>query len=159
MYNANIKTIPHPDQRYDTLGDYYTEGGVIQFRVSSLANNDYEFLIALHELIEKQLAKKMGITEQMIDAWDLTHEDEEEPGALEGCPYRDAHMIAEGIERVVATKLGVDWDHYEKTCREVIAMHLPPEDLTQPEKPRPGLGRREKIPTGKVRQRSVLRGR
>lgn len=130
MYNGNIKTIQHREQRYETLGDYWTEGGCIQFRISSLGNSDYEFLIALHEMVEKQLARKMGISEQTIDAWDLAHEDAEEPGELEGCPYREAHMIAEGIERAVAAKLGVDWKHYEATCRAIIANTLGPADPT-----------------------------
>lgn len=124
MYNANIKTIPHSDQLYDTIGDWRTEGGCIQFRVSSMGNADYEFLVALHEMIEKQLCRKVGITEQMVDAWDLSHEDAEEPGALEDCPYREQHMIAEAIERTVAVKLGVDWNKYTDACRAVVAREI-----------------------------------
>jgi|SRR5215831_2057668 len=121
MYNIECKTIPAIDMRYATLGDYFTELGTIHFRVSSFGNADYEFLVFLHEVVEKQLARKMGISEQAIDAWDLSHEDAEEPGELPDCPYREAHMRAEAIERVVAVDLGVDWDDYCKACKEVMA--------------------------------------
>jgi hypothetical protein len=161
--------------RYDTSGDYWTEGGCIQFRILSLGNADYEFLITLHELVEKQIARKMGISEQTIDAWDLAHEDEDEPGAMEGCPYREAHMIAESVERVIAVKLGVDWDHYDKTVREVMARHLPPADPTvrdaaaelkyagggyvsRKDGRQPTKGR-TKVARGRVKERSVLKGR
>lgn len=158
MYNANVKTIPHRDQRYDTLGDYFTEGGVIQFRVSSLGNANYEFLIFLHEIIEKQLCRESGITEQMIDAWDLAHEDAEEPGELERCPYREQHLIAEGFERAMAVKLGVDWTHYTMVCKKTIDDNQPPEDLRE-EQPRRRAYNRVKVPRGKVRERSILKGK
>jgi hypothetical protein len=164
MYNCNCLTIPFGQMRYQTLGDFWTDGGCIQFRVASMGNADFEFLVFLHEIVEKQLARKMGVTEQMIDAWDLAHEDEEEPGAMEGCPYREAHLIAEGIERAVAVKLGVDWAHYEKTCQAVMSVNLPPADPTVRDDPdtnyRHGAkanGGRRSILTAKAKARSVLR--
>jgi hypothetical protein len=176
MYNINCVTIPAVNQRYNTLGDYWTEGGVIQFRLASFGDADYEFLVFVHECIEKQLARKMGITEQMIDAWDLAHEDVEEPGAMEGCPYREAHLRAEAIERVVAQDLGVDWAQYEQACTEMMtklqAMEPPPETEKPRNKFRESDGKlsshyrdqsvsinnkRHKPSTGKVKARSVLR--
>jgi hypothetical protein len=118
MYNCNCVTIPFDKMRYATAGDYFTEGGVTQFRIASMGNSNYEFLVFLHEIIEKQLAKAAGITEQMVDAWDLSHEDAKDPGSLEGCPYKEAHLIAEGFERAMASKLGVDWAVY---CEAVDA--------------------------------------
>jgi len=173
MYNCNIKTIPHELQRYETCGDYWTEGGCIQFRVTSLGNADYEFLIAMHELIEKQFARKLGISEQTIDAWDLAHEEEEEPGAMLECPYREAHMMAEAIERVLATKLGVDWEHYAKTIRSVMENTRIPLDPTVRDRPdaevwhkgqkgkvpKRLLGGRIKVPKGKIKERSLLQGK
>ena len=139
MYNINCQTIQAHAMRYNTLGDYYTEGGVIQFRVASFGNADFEFLVFLHEAVEKQLARRMGVTEQMIDAWDLAHEDVEEPGAMDGCPYQEAHLRAEAIERVVAQDLGVDWAEYEKSCQEILAK-LPeplPESIRKGQAPNP----------------------
>lgn len=155
MFNLNVKTVQMHEQRYNTIGDYWTEGGVTQYRVSSMANSDYEFLVFLHEVIEKQLAKKMGISEKVIDAWDLLHEDNDEPGAMEGCPYREAHLIAEGFERAMAVKLGVDWAHYSETITAVLALPQPPE-VRHDSQSSQNLGRRSKMPKGKIRERSVL---
>jgi hypothetical protein len=155
MYNLNVKTIPHNDQRYETIGDWFMEGGCLQVRVSSMANSDYEFLVAIHEIIEKQLCKKMGITEQQVDAWDLMHEDNPEPGAMEGCPYREAHMISEGVERALAVKLAVDWEHYGQTIKHVMETAPGPEVK---KKTAGMVGRPRKIATGKVKERSVLKG-
>src|SRR5262245_56977218 len=137
MYNAEIKTIPHREQRYDTCGDWWKEAAWLKVRVSSMGNPDYEFLIAIHELVERQLCMKMGISEQTVDAWDLAHEDEEEPGAMESCPYREAHMRAEAIERVLANDLGVDWEHYSRTVTAIVKETPLPSDPTVHDK-RPG---------------------
>jgi len=130
MYKAEIDTIPHRDQRYDTIGDWWKSGAWLKVRVSSMGNPDYEYLVALHELHERQLCMKMGITEQMVDAWDLAHEDEDEPGELEGCPYREPHLRATAIERVAANDLGVDWEHYVKTVRATVKTTPLPLDPT-----------------------------
>lgn len=178
MYNANIKTIPFAAMRYDTLGDWLLEGGCNQIRVASMGNSDYEFLVAIHELIEQRLCKIMGISEQTVDAFDLAHEDDEEPGAREDCPYREAHMTAEAIERVVATKMGVNWEHYSEACRTLLKSHLPPLDPTRRDREHDdflatsgktraeyqqkhyyrGGGRKPKM-SAKQKQRSVLRGK
>ncbi len=111
-YVADIRTIPNKDQRYRTCGDWYSENGVLKIRVSNTENRDYAFLTALHEMVEQYLCEKAGITEQHVDAWDLTHEDEDEPGEMLSCPYRKQHLQAEGIEKVVAELIGVDWTEY-----------------------------------------------
>jgi len=130
MYKATIDTIPHRDQRYDTIGDWYQEGARQIIRISSMGCREYEFLVAIHEMVEAELCRKMGISEQTVDAWDLAHEDEEEPGAMEKCPYREAHMRAEAIERVLANDLGVDWEHYSKTVKATVEKTPLPTDPT-----------------------------
>ena len=58
----NIETIPHSDQRYPTVGDYWDdENGVIQVRVSDMKDWRYEALVVMHELIEMFLTKHRGI--------------------------------------------------------------------------------------------------
>src|SRR6266581_569776 len=115
MNPIHIENVRQQDQRYSTLGDYFEgKNGVIEIRISNLGNSDFEFLITLHELCEQYLVRKMGISNETIDAWDLAHSDADEPGDLEGCPYRDAHEWAAAMEQVMGAKLGVDWDEYEK---------------------------------------------
>lgn len=120
--NINIKTIKNRHQRYPTVGDYWFENdGDIQIRISNMGNTDYEFLVAIHELIECYLTKKRGISEESITAFDMKFEEErkdtmhrmeDEPGYDPRAPYKNEHFFAEAIERLLANQLGVDWKTY-----------------------------------------------
>lgn len=119
MLNIEIKTIPGSHHRYDTLGDYWEdEKGKIHIRVTNLKSEDSEFLVALHELVEMYITKKRGISEPLIQAFDIEFEKERaagkwdeyaEPGDDPRAPYKTEHCLAEIIERLVAQQLGVEW--------------------------------------------------
>lgn len=83
-------------------------------------NPDYEILAAIHEMIERRLCEKAGITEKVIDTWRLLHEDEDESGARSDCPYRKQHVIAEAFEQALAKELGVDWVQYGMATEDAI---------------------------------------
>ena len=89
-----------------------------QFQVIDLGNDDYEFLIFIHELIEWRLTQKHGVAEEDITAFDKQHLDTNEPGYLKEAPYHKEHMAAEAIERMVATLLGVEWNDYEEAINK-----------------------------------------
>lgn len=114
----NIQTIPHAEQRYDTVGDYWTdEDGTIQVRVSELGNPVYEQAVVLHELMEYFLCLKAGIKEEDIMAFDvsvlnLTHE----PGDLPDAPYRREHCFATSVEMMFIAAAGENWDDYDIEC-------------------------------------------
>jgi hypothetical protein len=120
-----IETIPHDHQLYDTVGNYFTDPiGIRQIRVSEMGNADYEFLVALHELIESHLCQKRGISDESIDAFDKqfeehrklgVHSDDEEPGGHPDAPYYREHQFASIIEILMAYELGVDWNDYGAT--------------------------------------------
>ena len=116
-----LKTIPHSSHRYETVGDYWVgQNGVRQVRVSDMGNEDYEFLVGLHEQIEQHLCLKRGITEESISAFDIAYEanrpegDESEPGDHPDSPYRKEHFFATNIERMIALELGVEFAEYSK---------------------------------------------
>ena len=98
----------------------YTEGHPSRwkFQVMDLGNDDYEFLIFIHELIEWRLTQKHGVAEEDITAFDKKHLDTNEPGYLKEAPYHKEHMAAEAIERIVATLLGVEWNDYEEAINK-----------------------------------------
>jgi len=113
--------------RYPSCGDFYKievdNKSMTKIEVAEQINPDYEFLIMIHELIEEYLTRKRGITEESIMEFDLKFEDERdqglhaestEPGYDKRAPYRDEHIFAELIERLIAKELGVDWIEYEK---------------------------------------------
>lgn len=111
-----IKTIPHKEQRYPTVGDYWRDMlGRVQLRVSRMGA-DEEFLVAIHELIEWYLVERKGISIESIDAFDKAYEGDD-PGADPQAPYHKEHMKAEEIERILADYLDIDWAKYDELVR------------------------------------------
>lgn len=121
--NIILSTLPHTSQRYDTCGDWITDGRghLRHVCVSEMGNEDYHFLVGIHELIEAYLCLKRGITQEAVDAFDIHFEERrvegntDEPGHDPAAPYHREHVFAEMIERLLADELGVDWDHYDQT--------------------------------------------
>lgn len=119
-----VETIPHADQRYETVGDWtVSEDGTLNIRVSDLGNNDHEFLVSLHELIEVKLCQAAGVTQEQVDQFDMQfeadralgrHSDDAEPGDDPNAPYRRQHLMATAIEKMLAAAMGVDWRSYEE---------------------------------------------
>lgn len=132
MKSILIESIEHKDQRYETVGDWYDkEIGIMGnssvpttiIRVSKMSDINYEILVAIHELVEKVLCDKSGITQQQVDEFDIQYNydykssdiDKDmdlEPGNDPRAPYHRQHKIADIIERLMAIELGVDWEKY-----------------------------------------------
>jgi len=106
-----MTTVPAWAQRYDTCGDWYETPTGVRVVVSQMPREEYELLVAVHELVEWWLCKRDGITQETVDEWDASHP---EGADGEGCPYGAQHRAAERVERVLAEVLGVDWDEYEE---------------------------------------------
>lgn len=121
-----MHSIPHCLQRYETVGDWILEEpDAIIVKVSDLGNEDFNFLVALHELIEAKLCQKRGISEAAITAFDMAFEakrlvgNTDEPGDDPQAPYRREHFFATNIERLMAEQLGVDWREYEEAVNSL----------------------------------------
>ncbi len=120
MLNINIKTISDKEQRYDTVGDYWKKDGVDEIKVSLMGNRQYEFLVAIHEMVEQFLCENAGITDEDITKFDLEYEekrkngDTTEPGEDIYAPYHKQHMFAEKIEKMMAEECKIDWEDYSK---------------------------------------------
>ena len=116
MIHITIETIPHHEQRYDTVGDWTHDAlGNLTIRISDLDNWRYEVLIAIHELVESTLCSHAGITQKVVDLFDLNYKGDGEPGDDPKAPYSGPHCLAMGIERVVAAVMGISWSKYEET--------------------------------------------
>lgn len=75
IMNIIIKTIPHKEHRYDTVGNWwFDEKGNLEIRVSDMKNWKYEFLVALHELVESALCKSRNIKEKDVTNFDVQFE-------------------------------------------------------------------------------------
>lgn len=143
MKTIIIESIPHSKQRYPTLGDYfeemsdiYSEGNlkghekITAIKVSDMGNEDAEFLIGIHELVESYLCRKRGIKEEDITAFDIAFEEkniDEEPGDQPDAPYRNEHRVATIIEQILCHELGWHWCDYEKFLIDFYDKNTPKE--------------------------------
>jgi hypothetical protein len=115
-----LECIPHHEQRYDTVGDWYFDADKnLIIRVSNMGNWKYETLVAIHELIEVTLCAMGNITQEKVDAFDLKYDGDGEPGDEPNCPYRGPHCIATGIERILAAVMGIGWIQYEEAIADL----------------------------------------
>jgi len=121
-----INTIPHKDQHYETVGDYWQRGGVVTINVSELGDWKKELLIAIHELVEYGLIKDRNIPIEKIDAFDIEYENNRqegdttsEPGDDENAPYYKEHQFATQVELMMAKELKIDWADYEEAANSL----------------------------------------
>lgn len=116
-----LREIPHGDQRYETVGDWFVlPNGSWHLRASNMGDWRYAFLVLVHELVEMALCQHRGIPEAAVTQFDLDFEAQRAPGNTDEpghdplAPYHAEHVFAEGIERQLAEALGVQWDSYER---------------------------------------------
>lgn len=109
-----IDIITLEEQRYRTLGDYYEKKGILHFKITDTGNPFYNKLILIHELIEQTLTEAKGIKESQILRHDLEFEKlivdglvepDAEPGEHKNSPYRQEHLLAEMVERLMLNHL------------------------------------------------------
>lgn len=115
--------IPHKNQRYNTAGDWEFSKSLdtLLIRVSNLKDDKMNSLIIIHELIEAILCRfnDPEITTEEVDKFDMSHPELEEPGEALDCPYMIPHLVASDIEKMIADRLKVDWNDYERKIKEL----------------------------------------
>lgn len=135
---VKIEVVNPKEMRYRTVGDWYfvkepnsphieTGGrwihnelnGALNIRVADTGNWLYNMLVAVHELIEVLLCQVAGITEKRVDAFDLAHQHDEDPGTHPQSPYHYEHLTAMGMEMILAAKTGVKWRVYEQALDRI----------------------------------------
>lgn len=99
-----------------------------------MGNEDYAFLVAIHELIEEHLTRRRGLTEPEIMSFDVMwekereegkHGQDEEPGHDPRAPYHSEHVLAECIERLLAQVMRLNWQDYEKSVIQSCEISQP----------------------------------
>lgn len=128
MITHVFETVPHANQRYETVGDWYYLGREKQQIVitsSSLPDPRMELLVKFHELIEQSLCRQRGIREEDVTRFDENYEanrkegDFTEPGDDYKSPYYREHKFATKLEKEFAKELGVNWDEYEEAINSL----------------------------------------
>jgi hypothetical protein len=131
--NIEAKTIPYSEQRYQTCGDYWDDATGKHFRINDMGNEDYAFLVLIHEMVEEHLTRRRGLKEPDIMAFDEMwekeridgkHSEDDEPGHDPRAPYRREHIFAENIERQIAAMMDLDWETYgEAVIQSCAGVH------------------------------------
>jgi hypothetical protein len=119
----SILTQPHRLQRYNTIGDWFTDKatGTVRIHVSELGSWRYELCVAVHELVEAFLCMHDEVAEESVDKFDKSFvQRDEEPGDNPNAPYQRQHCLATGVERILAACLGVKWAYYEDAIEKLI---------------------------------------
>ena len=117
--NIKIEFVPSASQRYSSAGDwFFDESGNLIIRISNddpdLPTEDHQVLVAFHELTEVLLCRKRGITQKMVDEFDMglgsykNIPKDEESGDQPNAPYRREHRFAMLIEHLMAHEFGMD---------------------------------------------------
>lgn len=110
-----VEIVPLKKQRYETLGDYfYDKNKTLNFKITDTGNPLWNKMVLIHELIEQTLTEAKGIKEQIISKHDLEFEKlikdglvepDAEPGEHKNSPYRQEHILAELVERLMLNHL------------------------------------------------------
>jgi hypothetical protein len=125
---VKLMIVPVREMRYRTLGDWQITPAnpeielpeLIHVFVANLGDDRFNFLVAIHELIEAFLCKQAGITQQVVDAWDLTHLESDDPGSAKDCPYMYQHHVATKVELLVMCAANISLVEYESKIKEVF---------------------------------------
>lgn len=110
-----IDVIPHEKQSYPTVGNWtYQEDGTLFIEVSRLGSWRREALIAIHEFVEAMWCKSQGISQAVVDKFDLERaiKGDYEPGDDPKAPYYHGHQVATIVEKLLCLELGENWNDY-----------------------------------------------
>ena len=120
-----LEVIPHNDQRYETVGDWFLdEQGNLVIRASKELGDGAK-LVLVHELIEVLMCMADGIPQSWVDDFDIQFENwrkqgkvgpNDEPGDHHLAPYKRQHGFASSVERMLGAYLGVNWQAYANLC-------------------------------------------
>ncbi len=131
----DYRVIPHREQRYETLGDYWWDGQTLHIRVSHLKDPRHEYLIFVHEVVEATMVRCEGGPDESTE-FDRPYEAarlaqikapcgclpsaESEPGDDVHAPYYTEHGVATVVENVVAFALDVRPEDYDVGVKEPL---------------------------------------
>jgi len=138
--SVRMRIIKHNMQRYDTCGDWFLvptnaddDAVELQISISDTGDDDANFLLYKHELLEALLyLYKRDFTQaavEAVDKWDKSFiEDDtsggvDEPGADPECPCYAEHMMASALEHDIAAQLEMDWNYYTNLISNLEWQH------------------------------------
>ena len=121
-------SVPKQIIRSNQVGDWTYGQELLVASADNSLNEDSQFAVMIHEIIECYLCRKRGITDQQVCAFDNLfekerligkHKEDEENGDDPRAPYRKEHQAATFVERAVCHALGLKWDEHCGTISEL----------------------------------------
>jgi hypothetical protein len=102
-------------------GDIETsKDGVINVEIQELNDEDYEFLLAIHCLVENKLIEKRKINKSDIDEFEKSYYSnmkisglQDDPGDDPSSPYHNEHLFATFIEMQIAKEMNISWKSFK----------------------------------------------
>jgi len=125
-----IETVPKSALRYSTVGDWFYNDKekcwYIQVAEFAEKKGEYfsyeehfEYLIAIHELVEMFLCQSEMIDQKTVDKFDMeTGKNSPEPGDESDSPYYEQHQIASAIETLLVEATGITIGSYHVAVDE-----------------------------------------
>jgi hypothetical protein len=116
MKQILICFIPSQQMRYgNTWGDWYYDRDQLIIDVTNeLPSESHMVLVALHEFVEAILCRKRGISQNVVDQFDIPFDRDFDGVHYEGelgdhpqAPYGHEHRFAMLIEHLMAHELGI----------------------------------------------------
>lgn len=121
LKDQSVKVMKHGEQRYDTAGDWLWLKGIDWYGITKLPLGwKAEQALLTHEMIEANLCREAGITEEAVSHFDtvtvfeVDPKNANDPGRSKFAPYHEQHMIATKIEKYIIKTLGLDWKQYDQ---------------------------------------------
>lgn len=109
-----VEFIPADEQRYDTAGDwYYYEDDTLVLKISRMSKGIYQQALAVHEFCEALLCNNAGISQEVVDHFDMVVAASDDPGMEPTAPYHVQHCWADVIERAFIAAAGESWAKYD----------------------------------------------
>ena len=110
-----IEIVDHSEQRYNTVGDWTLQGGLLTIRASRMPD-DLHWPIVDHEMAEARWCARNGVSQGQVDEFDakfeLTAHGNLEPGDDHRAPYYEGHQIGIIVEKMAVLEMGWSWAEY-----------------------------------------------
>jgi hypothetical protein len=101
-----LKSVDPVSMRYVTTGDWeWLPNGELKCSVAEYGNEDGEFLVNLHKMVEGWLCRKAGIREDEVSAFHISNPE---------APHHKQNQTATDVEKIVCEAMSIDWEAHKE---------------------------------------------
>ena len=101
-----LKSVDPVSMRHVTAGDWeWLPNGELKCSVAEYGNEDGEFLVNLHKMVEGWLCRKAGIREDEVSAFHISNPE---------APHHKQNQTATEVEKIVCEAMSIDWEAHKE---------------------------------------------